>query len=66
MGLQAFFNEIFEGEEALHHYHTRVAGSPACSVGAWEDRPDGRVRSVTFSMAMQLPAMVRKLVGTSS
>ncbi len=57
--LQSYFDAIYGGDAALRAFHAEVNGDPQAAVGDWE----GGARTVQFVLPVNVPAMLKKVIG---
>ncbi|KAK9814660.1 hypothetical protein WJX72_009374 [[Myrmecia] bisecta] len=60
--VKEFHEAIFAGTEATLQYHLEANKDPKATVGRWE----AGVRLVTFTVPLQLPAVVKSAIGQDS
>ncbi|KXZ53870.1 hypothetical protein GPECTOR_6g788 [Gonium pectorale] len=60
---QSYFDVIYAGDAALRAFHAKVNGDANAAAEAWGS--DG-TRSVRFTMPMNVPAMLKKVIGMDS
>ena len=62
MDLQDLFSKIFAEPASLQHYHAEINHAGSITVEPWLDDK----RTVRFTQAVQLPAVIKKAIGVSS
>ena len=58
---QDYHRVVFDDSACIKRFHAKVNADPAAEVTAWASGQ----RSVTFRMPLNVPAMIKKLIGAS-